>query len=176
MDLFTDDYLEDWRHRTNEWNTPFELRIKCDCDAELFINMIQPGGITLFQSCDDCGKVWCINCGDQQHAPYGTPYSAPSAHSTVTNPDACGRTLATKTQQRQAQVTGLIKGIDYQVCPMCNRYTKNGNDPAQVQCDGCATIFGFTCGLEHWPSPLIFYHKDGTKSRGIERKTVQLVG
>ena len=39
--LFTKDYIEVWSYKTNESNTPVEKRVKCDCDAEEFIMMIE---------------------------------------------------------------------------------------------------------------------------------------
>jgi hypothetical protein len=70
--LFTDEYMDDWRHKTIEWEVPVEERIMCDCDAQLFIAQMQPNNPTLFQSCDDCGKTWCIKCGEPERAPFDT--------------------------------------------------------------------------------------------------------
>jgi hypothetical protein len=144
-DLFTEEYMEAWSYKTNEWNTPVEKRVNCDCDDEDFITMIEDHGTTpLFQSCDQCGKRWCGSCGDPERA-HGTQYAAPAAHSTPTNPDACKNTFAVKTQQRQTEVAGLTKGKDYQICPMCNRYCEESLD---TRCEGCYTGFCFVCGLK----------------------------
>jgi hypothetical protein len=145
QDLFTDVYITDWRHKVIDWETPVDQRVYCGCDSEPFISQLYTDGLTINQSCDECGKRWCLKCGDPERAPYSTP----SVHSTAANPDGCKNNLVAKTQQRQAQVAGLRHGDGYQVCLVCNRITKNDIDPARVQCDGCATVFCFTCGLKH---------------------------
>jgi hypothetical protein len=151
-DLFTEEYMEDWSYKTNEWETPIEKRVKCDCDAKEYITIIMDHGVPpLFQSCDQCGKLWCGSCGDPKRMP-GTPYDDPSAHSTEANPNACKNTLAVKTQQRQAKVAGLTKGKDYQICPMCNRYCEESLD---IRCEGCHTGFCFICGQKQPGHPWV---------------------
>ena len=63
--LFDEDYMEAWSHKTNERNVPVEKRVKCDCDAE---------DEAYFLSCNECEKKWCMYCGDQKDPPFGTPY------------------------------------------------------------------------------------------------------
>jgi hypothetical protein len=143
--LFTDEYMDDWRHKTIEWEVPVEERIMCDCDAQLFIAQMQPNNPTLFQSCDDCGKTWCIKCGEPERAPFDTQL----VHSPATDPDGCNRVLAAAAEILRAEVAGLIKGADYQTCLVCKTHTTNDSDPGRAQCTNCATIFCFTCGLKH---------------------------
>ena len=145
--LFDEDYIRDWSYKTNEWTTPVEKRVKCDCDAgDFIIGMVEEDpDEAFFLSCNECEKKWCMYCGDQKDPPFGTPHNAPSIHSTAANPNACKNTRAAKAQQRQAEVAGLTKGKDYQICPMCNRYCEESLD---TRCEGCYAGFCFVCGLK----------------------------
>lgn len=152
QDLFSADYLADWSFKTNECSTPVQIRINCDCDAGDYIHMLEEGTTEPYfircQECSKwwCSKWWCSNCGGPQRPPSGTPVGTPSIHSTATNPDACKNTRAAKALLYQAQTASLTRGTDYQASPMCSRNATASGNPPRVECDGCATIFCFTCG------------------------------
>jgi len=144
------DEITDWEHAVTEWNTPVEYRIHCDCESGNFIKPMELNDdehAPFFTSCDDCGKMWCNQCGEPKGARDHTSVYTPSVHSSASNPDICRDTRIAKVQKHQ-KPEGHTKGATYQSCPMCHRLS-TASDLYDVQCEGCATSFCFICGKKH---------------------------
>jgi hypothetical protein len=46
LGLFTVEYMDDWRHKTIEWEVPIEERIVCECYIAEFVMTIEVDSIT----------------------------------------------------------------------------------------------------------------------------------
>jgi hypothetical protein len=46
LGLFTDEYMDDWRHKTIEWEVPVGERIMCECEIVKFVETIEIDSIT----------------------------------------------------------------------------------------------------------------------------------
>jgi hypothetical protein len=65
---FTDEYMQDWRHKTIEWDVPVEARMQHECDIVDFVMTIEINSIT-FHSTQRTGLI-------SSTAAIVTPYSA----------------------------------------------------------------------------------------------------
>lgn len=63
---------EKFKHRFDmkkqEWETPGELRLFCDCDKAMFIGSLvrdTTGHETTYPGCGSCFQLWCMKCASK---------------------------------------------------------------------------------------------------------------
>lgn len=143
--IFDDGYIADYNKKTAEWCV-VERRVYCDCAERTFVGKINTGATTIHASCDDCGKVWCMHCGNHDTSA-GFSFGSFSMHGNAIYPDYCRQNLDNRDETFEEQFEGLTFGRDYQVCPRCHLAAFDKTDPINKFCEGCKTAFCLICGF-----------------------------
>ncbi|KAK6433234.1 hypothetical protein LTR95_010588 [Oleoguttula sp. CCFEE 5521] len=95
--------------------------------------------IQAIATCKDtmsCGKIWCLKCGE--NLPDKT---AAFDHA------GCSFNFAAKVKQQEDALAGLTRGVEYQLCPKCNRAEQLTDGCSHMSCP-CGQGYCYDCGGE----------------------------
>nr|OQO30093.1 hypothetical protein B0A51_02655 [Rachicladosporium sp. CCFEE 5018] len=83
-----------------------------------------------------CGKIWCLKCGEHL-----IEKAAAFDHS------GCSFDFAAKVKQQEDALAGLTRGVEYQLCPKCNRAEQLTDGCSHMSCP-CGQGYCYDCGGE----------------------------
>ncbi|OQO11716.1 hypothetical protein B0A48_03443 [Cryoendolithus antarcticus] len=81
-----------------------------------------------------CGKIWCLKCGE--HLP---------DKAAAFNHSGCRFDFAAKVKQQEDALAGLTRGVEYQLCPKCNRAEQLTEGCSHMSCP-CGQGYCYDCG------------------------------
>jgi len=166
--LLSESFHQEWQERLRMYNTPSEERIFClhsvlraieeelemvpeleqaatheggkigKCGAFIGARVVD-GAVTLV--CKGCAGEVCSGCGES--------LASRSQHS-------CDAASSATVKSKCDEIEGLVRGVDFQVCPGCSMGAALRDVCNAVWCDTCAIYFCYICGVEaddgsaHW--------------------------
>ncbi|OQO01940.1 hypothetical protein B0A48_12413 [Cryoendolithus antarcticus] len=83
-----------------------------------------------------CGKIWCLKCGEHL-----IDRAAAFDHF------GCSFDFAAKVKQQEDALAGLTRGVEYQLCPKCNRAEQLTDGCSHMSCP-CGQGYCYDCGGE----------------------------
>ena len=148
---------EKYKHRFNmkqtEWETPVQHRLYCDCEEGMFIGALvdhRAGNEFSFEGCGSCLQRYCMKCAAK--------VDEESIDDTLLNRPCQHTEAARRAEQTEQDLAGLIRGVDYQMCPACKTTMQRALGCNHMTCPDCFAHFCYVCGCPaagnsaHWRS------------------------
>ena len=149
--------FEKYKHRFNmkqtEWATPIEHRLYCHCEVGMFIGALvdhRTGNVFSFEGCGSCFQRYCMKCAEKVDE---MSMDDIRAHRHCQHTEA-----ARRAEETEQQLSGLIRGVDYQMCPTCKTRVQRAVGCNHMTCPDCSAHFCYVCGCPaagnsaHWRS------------------------